>query len=61
MACPHVSGVAGLIVSQFPEISNDELKARLLESVDKKSQLDGKMVTGGRVNAHAALQPKSEE
>jgi subtilisin family serine protease len=61
MACPHVSGVAGLLVSEFPEIGNEELKARLLETVDKKPQLDGKMVTGGRVNAHAALQPRSEE
>ncbi len=55
MATPHVSGVAGLIVSEFPEISNEELKARLLETVDKKPQLDGKVLTGGRVNAHAAL------
>lgn len=61
MACPHVSGVAGLIVSEYPSISNEELKARLLETVDKKPQLDGKVATGGRVNAHAALQPKSEE
>jgi subtilisin family serine protease len=61
MACPHVSGVAGLIVSEYPSISNEELKARLLETVDKKPQLEGKTLTGGRVNAHAALQPKAEE
>lgn len=61
MATPHVSGVAGLIVSEYPEISNEELKARLLETVDKKPQLEGKMVTGGRVNAFAALQKRSEE
>ena len=61
MATPHVSGVAGLIVSEYPEISNEELKARLMETVDKKPQLEGKMVTGGRVNAFAALQKRSEE
>jgi subtilisin family serine protease len=61
MATPHVSGVAGLIVSEYPEISNEELKARLLETVDKKPQLDGKTVSGGRVNAFNALQPRSEE
>lgn len=56
MATPHVSGVAGLIVSQFPEISNQDLKARLLNSVDRKSQLSGKMVTGGRLNVFSALE-----
>lgn len=56
MATPHVTGVAGLVVSQFPEISNEELKARLMNTVDRKSQLAGKMVTGGRVNAFNALE-----
>lgn len=61
MATPHVTGVAGLIVSEYPEITNDELKARIMETVDAKPQLSGKMVTGGRVNAHEALKPKDGE
>ncbi|MCA9791016.1 MAG: S8 family serine peptidase [Candidatus Eremiobacteraeota bacterium] len=56
MATPHVAGVAGLIVSQFPEISNEELKSRLMNSVDKKPQLEGRVASGGRLNAFNALE-----
>jgi bacillopeptidase F len=56
MATPHVSGAAGLIVSQFPGISNSELKARLLNSVDKIPQFEGKILTGGRLNVKSALE-----
>ncbi len=37
MACPHVSGVAALIVSQFggPGFTADNLRTRLLEGADK--------------------------
>jgi subtilisin family serine protease len=57
MACPHVSGVAGLILAQYPEISNEELKARLMNSVDDVPNFQGKVVTAGRVNAARALAP----
>ncbi len=56
MATPHVSGVAGLLLSQNPELTNDELKALILDTVDKKPNLEGKTTTGGRLNAHNALQ-----
>jgi subtilisin family serine protease len=55
MATPHVSGAAGLIASAYPEISNDELRARLLGGVDQVPALDGKTVTGGRLNVHKSL------
>lgn len=57
MATPHVSGVAGLIVAQYPNITNDELKARILNSVDDVPAFHGKMLAGGRVNAAKALAP----
>ena len=55
MATPHVAGVAALIKSQNPDLGNADLKARILQSVEKKDQLKGKMVTGGRLNAAGAL------
>ena len=55
MATPVVSGIAGLIVAENPRISVDQLKKRLLASVDPLPALKGKTVTGGRVNAAKAL------
>lgn len=63
MATPHVAGAAGLIASANPEISNDELRARLLGGVDQIESLDGKTATGGRLNVHKSLTmdpPQSE-
>lgn len=57
MATPHVSGVAGLIVAQYPGITNEEIKARLMNAVDDVPAFHGKMVSGGRLNAAKALAP----
>jgi subtilisin family serine protease len=56
MATPHVAGAATLIASYVPDISNENLKAALLGGVDKIASLDGKTVTGGRLNAHKSLE-----
>ncbi|MFH1283878.1 MAG: PKD domain-containing protein [bacterium] len=56
MACPHVSGVAGLIKACFPEAASDQIKARLLASVFPCEALEGITVTGGRVNAYSCLE-----
>lgn len=55
MAAPHVSGVAGLIKARFPNADSLEMKTRILNGVDVVSSLVGKTVTGGRLNAFAAL------
>ena len=55
MATPHVAGAALLVASQYPEASNEELKARLYGGADKIAGLDGKVVTGGRLNINNAL------
>ena len=55
MATPVVAGVAALIVAENPRISVDELRKRLLDSVDPLPQLKGKVATGGRVNAAKAV------
>ncbi|MEW6277907.1 MAG: S8 family serine peptidase [Candidatus Eremiobacterota bacterium] len=56
MATPHVAGVAGLIASVYPNATNAEIKARLLSGVDKLAVLDGKVVSGGRLNAFNSLE-----
>ena len=56
MAAPHVSGAVSLILEKFPNLSNKELKDRLLFSVDRLSHLEGKVVSGGRLNLASALE-----
>lgn len=55
MATPYVSGVAALIVAQEPDISMTDLRKRILDSVDRLPSLDGKVSTGGKLNAANAL------
>lgn len=55
MATPVVSGVAALILSVNPDLSVTDLRKRLLDSVDKLPALDGKVSSGGRVNAARAV------
>jgi hypothetical protein len=57
MACPHVSGAAGLILAAYPEIGNEELKARLLNGADAIPAYQGKLLTGGRLNVAKSLAP----
>ena len=56
MATPHVSGVAGLMLTMNPNLTNEEIREGLLNSVEASSDLEGKVLTGGRLNAHKALQ-----
>jgi len=55
MATPYVSGVAALVLASEPNLSVDKLRERLLRSVDKIEALDGKIESGGRINAAKAL------
>jgi subtilisin family serine protease len=55
MATPHVTGVAALIKTQNPALSDGQLKAQILQFVESKNSLQDKVATGGRLNAAAAL------
>lgn len=55
MATPVVVGVAGLVWSANPDLSYLEVKQILLDSVDLASDLAGKLISGGRINAEAAV------
>ena len=61
MATPHVSGVAALLKAKNPTADDATLKDGILKSVDARSNLSGKSVTGGRLNAAGALGVKSTE
>ena len=56
MATPVVSGVAALIVNQNPRISVDDLRKKLMASTDPIVALNGKTVSGGRINAAKAME-----
>jgi subtilisin family serine protease len=55
MATPHVSGGAGLIMSEYPEASNEEVKNRLIFGSDRVDSLNDISVSDGRVNFAASL------
>lgn len=55
MATPFVAGVAGLVLSVEPNLSVKELRERIINSVDKLDALQGKVSSGGRVNAARAV------
>lgn len=49
------TGVAALIKSQHPDWTYAQIKDRMLQSVDPLPSLDGKTVSGGKINAAKAL------
>jgi subtilisin family serine protease len=55
MACPHVAGVAALVLAQSPGATVAEQKSRLLDTAAPLPSLEGKTVTGGIVDAGEAL------
>jgi subtilisin family serine protease len=55
MATPEVAGVAALVLSAEPDLSMKALRERLLKSVDKLDSLNGKVSSGGRINAARAV------
>ncbi len=57
MATPHVSGVAGLIATEYPEATALDIKRRILSSVTRMPEKYAvRLATGGRLNARMALE-----
>ena len=55
MASPHVAGGAALVWSQNPTWTAQEVKNQLLQTTDPIPALNGKTVSGGRLNLYNAL------
>lgn len=55
MATPHVSGVAAAVWAAHPELTADEVKKRIENTVDVLPQLHGAISTSGRVNVKRAV------
>ncbi len=55
MASPHVAGTASLVWGNEPTLTADEIKQRLLSSVDSLSVTTKGTLTNGRINAMQAL------
>ncbi|MCU1380866.1 MAG: peptidase and in kexin sedolisin [Acidimicrobiales bacterium] len=55
MAAPHVVGVAALAIAADPSAPYTTIKGNLLATVDRSDAFAGRSVSGGRVNAAAAV------
>ena len=55
MAAPFVTGVAALIYSLCPKITASEVKAYILDNVDRVDSLEDKCFTSGKLNAYKAV------
>jgi hypothetical protein len=55
MATPHVTGACALVAAQYPDESAEDRKNRILNAVDPKPALTGKVLTGGRLNLSNAF------
>jgi len=54
-AAPHVAGVAALVAARRPSLGPLQIKQAILEGAVPVPGLTGRVVTGGRLNAPAAL------
>ena len=55
MATPHVAGTAALLLDRYPAYTPADLRAALLGNVDRLPSLHCAVASGGRLNAHDAL------
>jgi thermitase len=56
MATPYVSGIAALVLASDSSLTVEQLRAKLLKSVDKIDSMSDKIESGGRINAEKALE-----
>jgi subtilisin family serine protease len=55
MAAPYAAGLAGMMFASRPNLNPIEVKRIIYETVDKSAVLDGKVATGGEIDACAAM------
>ncbi|MBI3995858.1 MAG: S8 family serine peptidase [Nitrospirae bacterium] len=55
MAAPHVSGAVGLLLSQDPSLTPEEVRAVILGTAEPKDALKGLVASAGRLNVSGVL------
>ncbi|MBI5207760.1 MAG: S8 family serine peptidase [Candidatus Firestonebacteria bacterium] len=60
MATPHAAGLAALIIKAYPDITNTEIKGRMIATCDALSEDYYGQMGAGRINAYKALTEKSK-
>lgn len=55
MATPHVAGLAALLLSSEPSMTYKDLKQRLMYTARPLASLNGRVVSGGMIDAYYAL------
>lgn len=55
MSAPMVTGVAAMVYSYRTDLSLSEVRAAILNSAHKLQGLEGKLISGGMLDAYAAL------
>lgn len=55
MAAPHVSGIAALLYSHFPEITLEEARERIISTAKPLASLNDRVSSGGIASAYRAL------
>jgi subtilisin family serine protease len=60
-AAPHVSGTAALLWAQHPDATVGSIARALLDGVEPLPELQGKTVSGGRLNAAGALRQMGDD
>lgn len=56
MASPHVAGAAALLLAQRNDLTPGQIKAVLLDTVDRLPAWEGKVISGGRLNLARAME-----
>lgn len=57
MAAPLVTATAALVAERFPGYDSLQIRQKIIHSVDRLPTLSGTVVSSGRLDAFAALQP----
>ncbi|MEZ4712989.1 MAG: CARDB domain-containing protein [Caldilineaceae bacterium] len=56
MATPHVTGAVALVLSKYKDLTNEQVKQRLLSGADKLPDQPKKTLTNGRLNLLNAME-----
>lgn len=56
MATPHVAGLVALVKSAIPDATHEQVRARIINGVDRSDYWASRVSSGGRINAFNALE-----